>query len=109
MVPWSRNLSKLQRALRNPRPSAADPWRCGLILGCLLKGCVVKTLKDYSCLLQKLQEVRKPVIVTGILPRLWTTSEWYSRAMGMNSRVGKICAEMGLNFCRCMGQILWEQ
>ena len=60
--------------------------------------CSEKTLKDYSCLLQRLQEARKPVIVTGILPRRWATSEWYSRAMGMNSRVGKICAEMGLNF-----------
>ena len=53
---------------------------------------------DYHSLLQRLREARKPTIVTGILPRRWATNEWYSRALGLNSRVRELCRDMRLKF-----------
>ena len=60
--------------------------------------CSEKTLGAYHSLLQRLQEARKPVVVTGILPRRWATTEWYSRAIGLNSRVSMMCMDKGLQF-----------
>ena len=58
-----------------------------------------KILSDYRSLLQRLQNSRKPVIVTGILPRLsGVGNEWYSRAISLNSSVKSLCKDMGLKF-----------
>lgn len=58
----------------------------------------VQLLSDYGALLRQLQEARKPVIVTGILPRLSASNEWHSRALSANASVGKMCSAMGLKF-----------
>ena len=63
----------------------------------------VQLMKDYSALLQRLKEARKPVIVTGILPRATASREWYSRALSANASVETLCLNMGLHFVD-----LWE-
>ena len=63
----------------------------------------VQLIKDYSALLQRLKEARKPVIVTGILPRATASREWYSRALSANASVETLCLNMGLHFVD-----LWE-
>lgn len=64
----------------------------------------VKLVKDYHSLLQRLSEARKPVYVTGVLPRLRASSEWHSRALALNSSVRKMCKDMGLHFVD-----LWDE
>lgn len=64
----------------------------------------VKIKKEYHSLLQRLRETRKPVFITGVLPRLWATNEWYSRALALNSSVRGMCSDMGLCFID-----LWEE
>ena len=64
----------------------------------------VQLIKDYSALLQRLKEARKPVIVTGILPRATASREWYSRALSANASVETLCLNMGLHFVD-----LWEE
>lgn len=58
----------------------------------------VRIVSEYRSLLQRLSGARKPVFVTGILPRLWASSEWYSRALALNSAVKQMCSDMGLHF-----------
>ena len=58
----------------------------------------VKLVSDYHSLLQRLSEARKPVYVTGVLPRLRASSEWHSRALALNCSVRRMCADMGLHF-----------
>lgn len=55
-------------------------------------------VEQYKALLAKLQESRKPVVVTGILPRAGATQEWYSRALAVNERVSVVCQAMGFQF-----------
>lgn len=64
----------------------------------------VKIVNDYHSLLQRLKDARKPVYVTGILPRLRASSEWFSRALALNSTVKQLCLSMGLCFVD-----LWDQ
>ena len=64
----------------------------------------VKIVSDYRSLLQRLKDSRKPVYVTGILPRLRASSEWFSRALALNSTVKQLCLSMGLCFVD-----LWDQ
>ena len=64
----------------------------------------VKVLKDYTELLLRLKEARKPVIVTGILPRAAAKGEWYSRALSANASVARLCSTMGLHFVD-----LWDE
>ena len=64
----------------------------------------VKIVSDYRSLLQRLKDARKPVYVTGILPRLRASSEWFSRALALNSTVRQMCLSMGLCFVD-----LWDQ
>ena len=58
----------------------------------------VQLVKDFQNLLQTLKEARKPVIITGILPRAGGSSEWCSRALAVNHSVSGLCASMGLMF-----------
>ena len=64
----------------------------------------VKLTQDYHSLLRNLREARKPVIVTGILPRMSASREWYSRALAANVSVEKLCSNMGFKFVD-----LWEE
>ena len=64
----------------------------------------VKIVKEYHSLLQRLSETRKPVYITGVLPRIWASSEWYSRALALNCSVRQMCADMGLHYVD-----LWDE
>ena len=64
----------------------------------------VQLINDYSALLRRLKEARKPVIITGILPRAAASREWYSRALSANASVERLCSSMGLHFVD-----LWEE
>ena len=54
--------------------------------------------------LLRLKEARKPVIVTGILPRAAANGEWYSRSLSANASVERLCSTMGLHFVD-----LWDE
>ena len=58
----------------------------------------VKLVNDFHALLQTLRDARKPAIVTGILPRVLASNEWYSRALAANSSVQQMCSKMGFHF-----------
>ena len=58
----------------------------------------VKLENDFCALLRRLEEARKPTIVTGILPRATASNEWYSRAIAANASVKQLCLKMGLEF-----------
>ena len=64
----------------------------------------VELMKDYSALLHRLKEARKPAVVTGILPRAVASREWYSRALSANASVKELCSKMGLHFVD-----LWDE
>ena len=64
----------------------------------------VKLVNDYTALLLKLKEARKPVIVTGILPRATASREWHSRALAANVAVEKLCSELGFHFVDLWGE-----
>ena len=64
----------------------------------------VKIVSEYRSLLHRLKDARKPVYVTGILPKLCASSEWFSRALALNSTVKELCLSMGLCFVD-----LWDQ
>lgn len=64
----------------------------------------VRIVGQYRSLLQRLREARKPVYVTGVLPRLRASNEWYSRALALNNSVKGMCTDMGLYFVD-----LWDQ
>ena len=64
----------------------------------------VRIEKEYRSLLQRLSEARKPVYITGVLPRIWASSEWHSRALALNFSVRKMCADMGLHYVD-----LWDE
>ena len=66
--------------------------------------CSVALRKEYYSLLQRLRETRKPVLVTGVLPRLGESTEWYSRAMSLNQYVRRQCKSMGLGYVD-----LWDE
>ena len=56
-------------------------------------------IRRYRDLLACMKSNRRRVVVTGILPRLTGVStEWSSRALAANERVGKICREFGMTF-----------
>ena len=57
-----------------------------------------KLVAEYRCLLQRLSEFRKPIIVTGILPRLRASSEWFSRALSLNNSIEMMCKTLGLGY-----------
>ena len=57
----------------------------------------VALMAEYRSLLQRLASVRKPVLVTGILPRA-AGEEWASRALALNHSVRSMCAVMGLHY-----------
>ena len=57
----------------------------------------VGLMAEYRSLLQRLASVRKPVLVTGILPRA-AGDEWASRALALNHSVQSMCAAMGLHY-----------
>ena len=54
-------------------------------------------MAEYRSLLQRLASVRKPVLVTGIIPRV-AGDEWVSRALALNHSVQSMCAAMGLHY-----------
>ena len=53
---------------------------------------------EYRCLLQRLSELRKPVIVAGILPHIRASSKWFSRALSLNNSIEMMCRTLGLGY-----------
>ena len=64
----------------------------------------VELMKNYSALLHRLKEARKPAVVTGILPRAVASREWYSRALSANASGKELCSKIGLHFVD-----LWDE
>ena len=57
--------------------------------------CSEKIVKDYSCPFRGYR--KRGSLHLRFSTRLWATTEWYSRALRMSSRVGKMYKELGLN------------
>ena len=57
-----------------------------------------EVVSAFRALVGRLKEDRGRGIVTGVVPRLRASPEWYSRALGLNERVGRMCQESGIVF-----------
>jgi len=63
-----------------------------------------ETMKAYRALIGSLAGSRKRGVVTSILPMVHASMEWYSRAIGLNTRVANICKELGVQFLDLWGE-----
>ena len=69
-------------------------------------------MRKYVELITTLRQRRCRGIVTRIIPRLGPSPEegvWYSRAMGLNQRVAKLCHEHGIPFLDLWGDFYGKQ
>ena len=55
-------------------------------------------MKKYEILIRTLKESGRRGVVSAILPRVGVSSDWLSRAIGINTRVEGLCRENGMHF-----------